>query len=172
MVDDDVLTAGSIVDGLAALSADDAAFLRELGEELRTQDTCCQADPRFWVVRETVWEACWEEDADRYSLVEDGEVIGILDDYRMDLPGGLSCVPERRVERVVPDTFFLTLRECREYISRNRHNLFDDPHPYAMTAVRSPQVERLWKVLQATDWQSADHTNVLEEKAEGEGGSK
>ena len=31
----------------------DKEFLKELQHEMNTQDTVCQADPRFWVVMET-----------------------------------------------------------------------------------------------------------------------
>ena len=137
---------------LRALTGADIGFLCELRDELNTQDTVCQADPRFWVVRGSRWEPCWEGHAERFSLCEDGERIGELEEYRDHLPGGLTCVPERRVESNEDNTFFMTLRECREHIERNRHHYPADAHPYAMTAWRSPQVGRLWKILQEVDW--------------------
>lgn len=53
---------------------------------------------------------------------------------------------------IVPNTFFLTLRECKEHIEANRHHYHKDAYAYAMTAWRSPQVERLFNILENTDW--------------------
>ena len=77
--------------------------------------------------------------------------VGTLDYYDPDGVGGYDCVPVRRKGRIAKDTMFLTLRECKEHIARNSYH-YTDPHPYAMTAWRSPQVERLWKILQEVDW--------------------
>lgn len=63
----------------------------------------------------------------------------------------LSVCYYKDVERIVPDTMFLTKRECEEHIKRNHYH-YNKPHPYAMTAWRSPQVEKLYEVLQNIDW--------------------
>lgn len=52
---------------------------------------------------------------------------------------------------IVPDTMFLTLRECEEHIKRNHYH-YRQPHPYAMTAWRSPQVEKLYEILENVDF--------------------
>ena len=57
--------------------------------------------------------------------------------------------------KTVPDTMFLTLKECREHIQRNHYH-YNNPRPYAMTAWRSPQVERLYKILQNTNWEELE----------------
>ena len=135
-----------------ALTADDIDFLVSLQEEMLTQDTMCQADPRFWVVRESLDEPCWAEQADHYTLVtSDGDRIGELDYYEENT-GAFTCVPEHRVHRNAENTLFLTLREAQNHIARNNHNYHTDAHPYAMTAWRSPQVEQLYKILQEVDW--------------------
>jgi len=51
------------------------------------------------------------------------------------------------------DPMFLTKKECEDHIERNGYN-YSEPHSYAMTAFRSPQVEKLYDVLQNTDWES------------------
>ena len=35
------------------LTADEVKFLKELQDKLNTQETFCQATPRFWVVEQT-----------------------------------------------------------------------------------------------------------------------
>lgn len=133
------------------LTQTDVDFLVALQEELNTQDTVGQAEPRFWVVLTHRHEPCWEDRAEWFDIVRDvdWECIG-----RADYPNetdGLHFIPMRNSERIAENTMFLTSRECREHIERNRHNYLD-PIPYAMTAWRSPQVERLCKILQEINW--------------------
>lgn len=51
----------------------------------------------------------------------------------------------------VPNTMFLTLREAQEHCNRY-HYRYNEGHPYAMTAWRSPQVEKLLKILETEDF--------------------
>ena len=135
------------------LTEEQRKFLMDLQEELNTQDTFAQADPRFWAVLETFDEPCWEDACDHYNLVDqDGNKLAELDSPLDDI-GKLMCVPVRRVERIAHNTMFLTVRECREHIERNHYH-YRNPHPYAMTAWRSPQIEKLVEILQTVDWEN------------------
>lgn len=59
---------------------DDILFLKELQQELKTQETDCQDSPRFWVIRDKKTVACWEEQADYMGLYDvEGEVCNIRD---------------------------------------------------------------------------------------------
>lgn len=51
-----------------------------------------------------------------------------------------------------PDTMFLTNRSCKEHIKANHYHYSGDAHSYAMTAWRSPEVEKLFKILEEVDW--------------------
>lgn len=62
---------------------------------------------------------------------------------------------------IYPDTLFLTNRSCKEHIEKNHYNYDKEAHSYAMTAWRSPEVERLWSILDKIDW------NSIKEKAYG-----
>ena len=53
----------------------------------------------------------------------------------------------------------MTLREAKEHLEKNKHNYNNTAKPYAMTAWRSPQVERLYEIIQNTDWSELDETN-------------
>lgn len=53
-----------------------------------------------------------------------------------------------------PDTMFLTNRSCKRHIELNHYHYSADAHSYAMTAWRSPEVERLWKILDVIDWKT------------------
>jgi hypothetical protein len=178
---------------------EDREFLKELQHEMLTQDTVCQADPRFWVVMQTVrdyWvednvdgiciydtyaaESVFEgdqeeklaiwikenfdvvvkceydrgfleivcEDDNEFSISGMSEIKDFLDEYAS---GQYSICNYRDREEIAQDTMFLTLRECKEHIEANHYH-YKNPHSYAMTAWRSPQVERLYKILQNTDW--------------------
>lgn len=62
-----------------------------------------------------------------------------------------SCYVKEEVF-IVPDTMFLTKEEAKKHIERNRHHYTSKVHTYAMTAWRSPKVERLLDVLMNMDW--------------------
>lgn len=135
-----------------SLTASDIEFLSALRDELVTQDSCGNCDPRFWTVVDRCEEPCWSEQAEFWVLVDDdGAAVGRVD-YEIEADD-LRCVPSREESKVVEDTLFLTLRECREHIERNRYN-YKRPTTYVQTAVRSPQFERLIGILQQIDWES------------------
>ena len=52
------------------LTADEIKFLKELQDELNTQDTFGQADPRFWVVVQDRWDPCPKGYEDRVRVVD------------------------------------------------------------------------------------------------------
>lgn len=179
------------------MKKEDREFLKELQYEMLTQDTVGQADPRFWVVMQTVRQygvdsdygidgtiitSCDDGDleinADNMEEVfnwlienfeidckfvngiiyinnEDEDILSDADDVISYLESEgydrYSIVNYRDNEEIVQNTMFLTLRECREHIERNHYH-YNKPHPYAMTTWRSPQVERLYKILQETNW--------------------
>ena len=53
-----------------------------------------------------------------------------------------------------PDTMFLTNRSCKEHIAANHYHYSEDAHSYAMTAWRSPEVSRLFDILDKIDWKA------------------
>lgn len=82
-------------------------------------------------------------------LYEAGEVTYYLEWVRGY--NNFSICNYKDVEEIVPNTMFLTIRECEEHIQANSYH-YNKPHSYAMTAWRSPQVERLYKILENTNW--------------------
>lgn len=181
------------------MKQEDKKFLKELQQEMLTQDTVGQANPRFWVVMQTVRDYWVDDDIDgicifdtyasesvfegelenlsewikeEFDVVqkceydngfieivcEDGnefygnyiEIKNFLDEYSS---GQYSICYYRDREEIAQDTMFLTLRECKEHIEANKHH-YKKPHSYAMTAWRSPQVTRLYEILEKTDWEN------------------
>lgn len=177
----------------------DIEFMKNLQNEMLAQDKVCQADPRFWVVMQTVrdyWvednidgiciydidscENAFEGDLEELTkwikkefddviekceydngfldiICEDEnecfidnitEIRDFLEEYDV---GRYSICNYRDRGEIVPNTMFLTLRECKEHIKANSYH-YNKPRSYAMTAWRSPQVERLYKIIQNTKW--------------------
>lgn len=83
----------------------------------------------------------WKKYESLYELVE------ALKDEGWDI----FRVPYRDIKVIAENTFFLTLEECKKHIELNRYH-YNNPYPYCMTAWRSPQVERLYKILENTNW--------------------
>lgn len=182
------------------LTADEVRFFKELQDELNTQETFCQADPRFWVVEQERWYPCPEGCEDRIVVYDHDEcctmtleeavkaafanieselgnegatewlsdwsitlgdcfdswpmndwAIDAIEDYasKHDVPW--DVIYEQRHSEHADNTMFLTYRECCEHIKKNDYH-YRNPHPYAMTAWRSPQVERLIEILRTADF--------------------
>ena len=211
------------------LTQEELDFLIELQHELNTQDTVCQADPRFWVVAGTQktyvgeeysegeeliggesvlaynfeeaikyfqkeviiaanedsedFEYILEEDSTRslksyrflkidkscdkndedytegdeileeYNYIDNTEeLIEALSDCGIIYDGEYTVGYYRNEHHIYPNTMFLTNRSCKKHIELNYYHYDDDAHSYAMTAWRSPEVEKLWDILQKVDW--------------------
>lgn len=183
------------------MNRDDINFLKELQNQMLTQDNFNQANPRFWVVRQKTRiyglsdgfdidgtkailngekiaqdfkELCeylienddsikveFNEDiVEEYVVIEnDGDkahcsTMHDLVDYMIDELGydeSLYLVNYRDEYFIAENTMFLTFEECKRHIKLNGYH-YNEPHPYVMTAWRSPQVERLYKILENTNW--------------------
>lgn len=192
----------------------DIEFLKNLQHVMNTQDTVCQADPRFWVVegteREYGIEAGYEdgceivtydgtviasnmeeayeyikENADIpdenlnnlvfdpvldtiiYTVKDEDETImfdfdDVIDFLRED-EDNMRVANYRNIEKIFPNTMFITNDECKAHIKANYYHYPKDAHSYAMTAWRAPQVERLWKILQTINWDEIE-TSIMEDK--------
>jgi hypothetical protein len=90
------------------------------------------------------------EDGNKYIISSISDIEIFFDEYAS---GDYSLCYYRIRSEIVPDTMFLTLRECKEHIKLNSHH-YNKPHSYAMTAWRSPQVARLYEILEKTDWKN------------------
>lgn len=64
--------------------------------------------------------------------------------------------PVKKESYVVPDTLFLTKREAQKHLKNNAHHYTSEAHTYAMTAWRSPEVERLLNIIETLDWDKVE----------------
>lgn len=164
------------------MEKEDIEFLKQLQHEMLIQDTCGEAPPRFWSVMTTKRIYWVHDDVDGHEIVLDGESIGetieeaisymkeYFDESDLKIEEWKKCstifdfvdsleeegfdidaVPYKDIYVIAENTFFLTLEECKKHIELNGYH-YNNPYPYCMTAWRSPQVERLYKILENTNW--------------------
>ena len=69
----------------------------------------------------------------------------------LDYNNSLYLVNYKDEYVIAENTMFLTIEECKRHIEFNGYH-YNEPHPYAMTAWRSPQVKRLYEILVNTNW--------------------
>ena len=190
-------------DQLRPITREDVEFLATLQDEMNTQPTLCQADPRFWVVKtheyrqakddDDIHRVVFYDDTGDISTMTFDEALKLahksnvdlggegyaqekLDDFCLDIDDNgditwrwwdeddakrfveeyassecAKVVYETGEPKIAENTMFLTLREAEEHIKRNDYH-YNDPYTYAMTAWRSPQVERLYKILHEVDF--------------------
>lgn len=72
-----------------------------------------------------------------------------------------ELVGYRIIDKTYSDTMFLTEKDAAEHLKLNQHNYDSEAHTYAMTAVRSPRVEQLYKILQTVDFEKLKQTIQL-----------
>lgn len=182
----------------------DIEFLRELRNEMLTQETDYQAAPRFWVIMqeekeynisddtgnifiasdyegESLFEGVFcsdefrkwfkefvEKETESKVVITDESDLGfefedceyyltdieeveefLIDNCNVDLTIGYY-----RMRNVIKeDTLFITKKEAEKHLKQNSHHYNNTAHTFAMTAWRSPQVERLLKILENTEWE-------------------
>ncbi len=79
-----------------------------------------------------------------------------------------SVANYKAISKVYPDTMFLTQKAAEKHLRVNDYHYSDDAHTYAMTAVRSPEVEILWKILREVDWSALLYPKSCEPEYLGE----
>ena len=97
-----------------------------------------------------------EEYVDEMDEIDElDEMVDFLNQHDPDSDSRYELLNFKNVENVVqPNTFFLTKKACKQHIQANKHHYNGSVHSYAMTALRSPQVERLFEVLENVNFNS------------------
>lgn len=57
----------------------------------------------------------------------------------------------RCVHKIQENTMFLTQKACQKHIDENHYH-YKKPHPYAMTAWRAPETERIIEIIEKINW--------------------
>lgn len=82
---------------------EDIEFLKELQEELRTQDNCCQAEPVYWgVMTDGVIPCQGDDDWDSVRIRKRDDILD-FDDFLTDVRNGISGGLEEEFKKVRKD---------------------------------------------------------------------
>lgn len=164
------------------LTKNELKFLQALQIELNNQQNDGNADPVFWVIAQYEWEPCHDSraedthyyDGDETTLESFDELLEYLRadgsigkrkkyEYFHELPDRIQEeweeVPVERRHVIQKNTFFISKLEALKHIEKNSYHYNHSVHTYAMTAWRSPQFEKLIKLLK-----TADFSQELEDK--------
>lgn len=79
----------------------------------------------------------------------DQDIVDWVEAYEQD---EFTLFSEAEIAVNVSNTFFLTKEACKLHIDQNQHHYTKKAHTYAMTAWRSPEVAKVWDILENFDW--------------------
>ena len=79
------------------------------------------------------------------------EVEGLVNYLNNELDYDIYLNNYKIEEIIVPNTMFLTLRECREHIKSNEYH-YNKPSAYGMSVEKSSQAKQLYNILLKTNW--------------------
>ena len=93
----------------------------------------------------------WEEDGEEFCeyLEEAQEITEWLEGKGYD---EYEAIPYKIVPKIYENTMFITQKDAEEHLRKNDYHYSDDAHTYAMTAWRTPEIEKLWKILRTVDF--------------------
>jgi gp53 len=61
------------------------------------------------------------------------------------------------VDIITENLMFLTRQSAEDYLKENSHHHSENAHTYAMTAIRNPVVNKLWKILREVDFSKIEN---------------
>lgn len=91
---------------------------------------------------------------DDLEHVEDDD-YEFMEFYKAYIKEDIDVFDERKVHVCNNDTFFLTKAECQRHIDANHYHYLE-PHTYARTLFRCPNMEKIIKIIEETDWNKVE----------------
>lgn len=132
----------------------------ETGEEYETKEGILAYIDRVAKEAYTNGKAQLAENGLWIDLFEDGVNVETLFDFS-DTAEWLNEHGERvhvthfeDIRKIHSGPIFLTLRDAETHLKKNYYHYAEDASAYAMTAWRDPTIEKLYQILQETDWDS------------------
>lgn len=93
-------------------------------------------------------------------IIENAEdLISVLNDMSYD---DYSFVTYKIREEIVPNTLFLTKKECENHIKANGYH-YTNPNPCAIRWGENAQIKKLFNILKNTDWDKEINIENLKE---------
>ena len=93
------------------------------------------------------------EDDAKLEFEDIGCEISALDWIRKHFDHGADLIPVKEQHVIKQNTMFLTKQDARNHIKSNHYHYTEKAHTYAMTAWRSPKVEKLIKILETVNFE-------------------
>lgn len=93
------------------------------------------------------WKDCYGDEEERV-LDDLHDIQEWLEGYGYDY----KFVSYKIVPKIYGNTLFLTYADAEKHLKENDYHYSEDAHPYAMTAWRSPRMEKLIAILRKVDW--------------------
>lgn len=63
------------------------------------------------------------------------------------------------IDIITENLMFLTRQSAEDYLKENSHHHSENAHTYAMTAIRNPIINKLWKILREVDFSKIESEN-------------
>lgn len=120
------------------------AFINKVAE-----DHC--SDGRAELAESGMYIDIYEDGENTETFFDLVEAVDWLSEHGQDV----RIVHYEDEQRVNWGPLFLTHRDADRHLSKNDYHYAPDAHAFAMTAWRDPTIERLWRILQETDWNAA-----------------
>lgn len=124
-----------------------AGNLKELCEYLRDNEDDLEIEYHEDIIEEYVTIV---KDDEEQCFYDTKELVEYMIEG-LDYDNSLYLVNYKDEYVIAENTMFLTIEECKRHIECNGYH-YNEPHTYVMTAWRSPQVQRLYEILENTNW--------------------
>jgi hypothetical protein len=137
--------------------------LQALVKEMKTQETDCQAFPRFWSPRSSKWVVSTDDGDDSEPRVYEHGELYTFDEYREykevtdeKLPDEMIICNEycqhyeivyERLQKFCEQNHSFFKSDVEGFIKFNSHHLGEDPHTYGNSVWRMPRMERLMNLI-------------------------
>ncbi len=96
-------------------------------------------------------EAEWRDIEVTKEFLEDLKEIScdvtLTDFLKKYFEDGAYLIPVTKEHYIIPNTFFITKQDAKDYLEKQAHNLSPDAHTYAMTALHSPKYRKLAELI-------------------------
>jgi len=127
-----------------------------LADDMKEAFDYLQGDATESMSEDIIKSMSYDEASDTISYVDEENEEQVLCDFDDVLTflndDTISISNYRNVEQIYANTMFITNDACKAHIKANHYHYAADAHSYAMTAWRSPEIERLWKIIETLNW--------------------
>lgn len=127
-------------------------FEDNYGAELKEKSISFREDNSYWTATIKADENDEDDEDEDTTLFDLEDFLEFLEDNDIVKENTYRVGYYKMQDKIYANTMFLTNRSCKEHIRLNHYHYSKNAHSYAMTAWRSPEVSRLFEILDKIDW--------------------